>query len=111
MHRLACRPIHCALDSSALHSLHSLHDPHAIGRPAALLALGGAHCHTTCLLLLPTGRTAKVVTAAELAAADIVLTTYDVLRRDINHAPDGQGAGHNLRRRKKYEVMLIGGLA
>jgi E3 ubiquitin-protein ligase SHPRH len=51
------------------------------------------------------GRTAKVVTAANLAAADIVLTTYDVLRRDINHAPDGQGAGHNLRRRKKYEVM------
>lgn len=30
--------------------------------------------------LLPAGRAAKVVTAAELAAADVVLTTYDVLR-------------------------------
>ena len=55
-------------------------------------------------MLFLAGRTARVVTAAELAAADIVLTTYDVLRRDINHAPDGQGVGHNLRQRKKYEA-------
>lgn len=52
-----------------------------------------------------------MVTAAELAAADVVLTTYDVLRRDIHHAPDGAGVAHSLRRRKKYEARRAGWLA
>lgn len=47
-----------------------------------------------------------VTTAAELAAADIVLTTYDVLRRDVWHQPDAEAKTHSLRRRKKYEVGI-----
>ena len=46
----------------------------------------------------------RVVTAAQLAGADIVLTTYDVLRRDIHHCPDGATAARGLRYRKKYEA-------
>ncbi|KAK9810177.1 hypothetical protein WJX72_006177 [[Myrmecia] bisecta] len=46
-----------------------------------------------------------VVTAKDLAAADIVLTTYDVLRRDVHHQPDPQHDQRTLRRRKKYEVV------
>lgn len=30
--------------------------------------------------------------------------SYDVLRRDVHHAPDGLGGERALRRRKKYEV-------
>ena len=39
-----------------------------------------------------------------LGAADIVLTTYDVLRRDLNHRPDADAEPRQLRRRKRYEV-------
>ena len=63
-----------------------------------------------CSAVLPAGGAAKVVTAADLAAADVVLTSYDVLRRDVNHCPDAgseeAGAGHSLRGRKKYEVQI-----
>ena len=52
------------------------------------------------------------MTAADLAAADVVLTSYDVLRRDLHHCPDtggegegeGEEAGYNLRGAKRYEV-------
>ena len=47
----------------------------------------------------------KVVSAAELARADIVLTTYDVLRRDLNLEPQA-AATRSLRGVKKYEVGL-----
>ena len=51
------------------------------------------------------GKTTAVVTAADLAAADVVLTTYEVLRRDIHQqAGPGAGADYAMRRRKKYEV-------
>ena len=64
----------------------------------------------------PAGSSARVVTAADLAVADVVLTTYDVLRRDVNHCPDAgseeAGAGHSLRGRKKYQAgVCIGWLA
>lgn len=56
-----------------------------------------------------------VVTAADLAAVDIVLTTYDVLRRDLHHSPNTRdyhgdatlGQRFSLRRRKKYEVNFL----
>ena len=48
----------------------------------------------------------KVVTAAELAAADIVLATYDTLRRDLNLEPMAS-EGRELRRAKKYEVSSL----
>ena len=51
------------------------------------------------------GKTTVVVTAAELAAADVVLTTYEVLRRDVHQQPAaGVAADYAMRRRKKYEV-------
>lgn len=53
------------------------------------------------------GKTTAVVTAADLAAADVVLTTYEVLRRDIHQqAGPGAGADYAMRRRKKYEVSV-----
>lgn len=51
------------------------------------------------------GKTAAVVTATELAAADVVLTTYEVLRRDIHQQPSpGDSGDYRMRNRKKYEV-------
>ncbi|GAX82125.1 hypothetical protein CEUSTIGMA_g9553.t1 [Chlamydomonas eustigma] len=47
----------------------------------------------------------EVVTAAELAASDVVLTTYDVLRADVSRQPDLDEHGRSLRRSKKYEVL------
>lgn len=44
------------------------------------------------------------ISAASLAAADIVLTTYDVLARDLHHQPDLEERSYALRRQKKYEV-------
>jgi E3 ubiquitin-protein ligase SHPRH len=44
----------------------------------------------------------QVVTAAELAAADIVLTTYDVLKRELALQPDADAASeYSFRRRKR----------
>lgn len=48
--------------------------------------------------------TASAVSAAHLAAADIVLTTYDVLRRDLHHEPGDAAFQRTLRVGKKYEV-------
>ena len=48
-------------------------------------------------------KNAQVMSAVDLAAADIVLTTYDVLRRDFNFQPQDTEA-RQLRRKKKYEV-------
>ena len=45
-----------------------------------------------------------VVSAADLASADIVLTTYDVLRRDIHHEADPGTQTRTFRRPKAYEV-------
>lgn len=45
------------------------------------------------------------VTPRDLAAVDVCITTYDVLRRDLNHRPDEGAVEHALRRRKKYEVQ------
>ena len=49
-------------------------------------------------------QSAGPVTPRDLAAVDVCITTYDVLRRDLNHRPDEEAAEHALRRRKKYEV-------
>ena len=45
-----------------------------------------------------------VVSAAHLAAADVVLTTYDVLQRDLHHWSDPEQVVKTLRTRKRYEV-------
>ncbi len=55
------------------------------------------------------GRTGKhsgqgVVSAEDLAAADVVLTTYDVLKRDLHHQADPDQQGKTFRTRKRYEV-------
>ena len=47
----------------------------------------------------------KVVTASDLACADVVLTTYDALARDLHHRPDPDVHDYPLRRPKKYEVQ------
>ncbi|EFJ51898.1 hypothetical protein VOLCADRAFT_87560 [Volvox carteri f. nagariensis] len=46
-----------------------------------------------------------VVSAAQLAAADVVLTTYDVLKRDVARQPDPEGQERSLRHGKRYEVV------
>lgn len=44
----------------------------------------------------------EVVTAAQLAAADIVLTTYDIIRREVALQPQTEGAPErSLRHRKR----------
>ena len=47
-----------------------------------------------------------VVSAEDLAAADVVLTTYDVLQRDLHHSSDPDQAVKVLRTSKRYEVWL-----
>ena len=48
------------------------------------------------------------VTPADLASADIVVTTYNTLARDIYHQPDiTQEVVHNLRHKRKYEVLPL----
>jgi len=45
------------------------------------------------------------VTAAQLAAADIVLTTYDIIRKEVALQPQTEGVPErNLRHRKRYGV-------
>ena len=54
------------------------------------------------------GKSLPVVTAADLAAADIVLTTYEVLRRDVNHQPAADCGDRSMRgRKKRYEVRSV----
>ncbi len=50
-----------------------------------------------------------VVTAAELAAADIVLTTYDVLRRDVVRQPDAASAeaARSMRFGKRWDGQML----
>lgn len=45
-----------------------------------------------------------VLSAEDLAAADVVLTTYDVLKRDVHHQADPDQQGKTFRTRKRYEV-------
>lgn len=45
-----------------------------------------------------------VVSAEDLAGADVVLTTYDVLKRDVHHQADPELQGKTFRTRKRYEV-------
>ena len=47
-----------------------------------------------------------VISAADLAAADIVLTTYDVLKRDVHHQADPELQGKTFRTGKRYEVCF-----
>ena len=47
----------------------------------------------------------SVVSAADLAAADVVLTTYDVLRGDVHHDPLGDAGDRASRHVKKYSVV------
>ncbi len=47
-----------------------------------------------------------VVSAQDLAAADVVLTTYDVLKRDVHHQADPDHGGRTFRTRKRYEVRF-----
>jgi hypothetical protein len=44
----------------------------------------------------------SVVTAAQLAAADVVLTTYDVLRKDVAAQPGVEGESRAMRRAKRW---------
>ena len=46
-----------------------------------------------------------VVSAEDLAAADVVLTSYDVLKRDLHHQADPQQHSRTFRTRKRYEVL------
>jgi E3 ubiquitin-protein ligase SHPRH len=43
-----------------------------------------------------------VVTATQLAAADVVLTTYDVLRKDVAAQPGVEGETRAMRRAKRW---------
>ena len=56
-------------------------------------------------------RTYPIYTAADLAAADVVLTSYEVLRRDLpRDATENEGAESirgSKRRKKKYPVSEI----
>lgn len=47
-----------------------------------------------------------VVSAQDLAAADVVLTTYDVLKRDVHHQADPDQQSKTFRTRKRYEVSF-----
>ncbi|KAL0019181.1 hypothetical protein WJX77_000293 [Trebouxia sp. C0004] len=46
-----------------------------------------------------------VVSAGDLAGADVVLTTYDVLKRDVHHLADPEQQSKTFRTRKRYEVI------
>ena len=64
--------------------------------------------HSKCLIVSLQQRGGGVVSASDLAASDIVVTTYDVLRSDVSRQPDpeetpggAEGGGRSLRRGKR----------
>lgn len=45
---------------------------------------------------------------SDLASADIVITTYDVLKEDLSHDSDRhEGDRHLLRFQKRFDVKII----
>ena len=51
------------------------------------------------------GGDGSVVSARDLAEADVVLTTYDVLRHDLHHNPSGSEGRAEGRNRRRYRVV------
>ena len=51
------------------------------------------------------GGDGEVVSARDLAEADVVLTTYDVLRHDLHHNPSGSEGRAEGRNRRRYRVL------
>ena len=51
------------------------------------------------------GGDGSVVSASDLAEADVVLTTYDVLRHDLHHNPSGSEGRAEGRNRRRYRVV------
>ena len=93
------------------HALHLAANPKCCSPEGIYPSSRACPCHLadTLRVLEYAGQGAAVkggapVSALDLAAADIVLTTYDILRRDVHHQPDLEVPTCGLRRRKKYEA-------